>query len=118
MQASEPLRPGWLALRPAWLALRPDWLGLRPAWLALGPSRGGWTDGRTDRRTENLPILQDFVPYWGRCPKTDSSGKTDRHTNKKVKNYDGFAQIGIIVFLDSILNSQRDETQSKILDKS
>ena len=48
----------------------------------------------------------------------DSSGKTDRHTNKKVKNYDGLAQIGIIVFLDSILNSQRDETQSKIFEKS
>ena len=29
------------ALRPAWLALRPDWQGLRPTWLALGPSRGG-----------------------------------------------------------------------------
>ena len=30
-------------------------------------------DGRTDiqkyGRTENIPILQDFVPYWGRCPK-------------------------------------------------
>ena len=25
-------------------------------------------DGRTDVRTENLPILQDFVPYRGRCP--------------------------------------------------
>ena len=25
-------------------------------------------DGRTDGQTENLPILQDFVPYWGRCP--------------------------------------------------
>ena len=24
-----------------------------------------WTDGQT----ENLPILQDFVPYRGRCPK-------------------------------------------------
>ena len=36
----------------------------------------GWMDGWTDRRTdgwmdgwtENLPILQDFVPYRGRCP--------------------------------------------------
>ena len=40
-----------------------------------------WTDGQTDRRTdgqtdrwmdghtENLPTLQDFVPYWGCCPK-------------------------------------------------
>ena len=29
----------------------------------------GWMDGRTDVRTENLPILQDFVPYQGHCPK-------------------------------------------------
>ena len=29
-----------------------------------------WTDGWTDVRTENLPILQDFVPYRGRCPAT------------------------------------------------
>ena len=32
----------------------------------------GWMDGQTDGRmnewTENLPILQDFVPYWDRCP--------------------------------------------------
>ena len=26
------------------------------------------TDGQTDVCTENLPILQDFVPYRGRCP--------------------------------------------------
>ena len=30
----------------------------------------GRTDVRTDRRMENCPILQDFVPYWGRCPAT------------------------------------------------
>ena len=29
--------------------------------------RGEWTDGRKYIQTENLPILQDFVPYWGRC---------------------------------------------------
>ena len=28
----------------------------------------GWMDGRMDVRTENLPILPDFVPYRGRCP--------------------------------------------------
>ena len=28
------------------------------------------TDGHTYGRTENLPILQDFVPYRGRCPAT------------------------------------------------
>ena len=27
-------------------------------------------DERKDERTENLPILQDFVPYRGRCPAT------------------------------------------------
>ena len=66
---SQPARPQE-ALRPAWLALRPDWLDLRPAWLALRPWRGG-TDGRTDGRTdvrtdgrmENIPILQDSIPY-------------------------------------------------------
>ena len=26
-------------------------------------------DGQTDGWTENLPILQDFDPYRGRCPK-------------------------------------------------
>merc|ERR1711895_315254 len=30
----------------------------------------GRTGGQTDGRTENLPILQDFVPYQGRCPAT------------------------------------------------
>ena len=55
-----------LGSEPAWLALRPDLLGLRPACLTLGPSREkvGQADGRTYRRTDNLPILQDFVPYW------------------------------------------------------
>ena len=33
--------------------------------LGNGPDR---TIGRTDKRTENLPILQDSVPYRGRCP--------------------------------------------------
>ena len=59
-------RHGWLGLRPGWLGLRPGWLGLRPGWMA---QRGGRTDVRTYERTENLPILQDFVPYRGRCPK-------------------------------------------------
>ena len=26
-------------------------------------------DVRTYVRTEKFPILQDFVPYWGHCPK-------------------------------------------------
>ena len=27
----------------------------------------GQMDEQTNERTENLPILQDFVPYWGRA---------------------------------------------------
>ena len=69
------LRPGWLGLRPGWLGLRPGWLGLRPGWMAQrGDVR---TNERTNERmykwTENLPILQDFVPYRGRCPKMKRS---------------------------------------------
>ena len=30
----------------------------------------GWTDRQMDGRMENLCILQDFVPYRGRCPTT------------------------------------------------
>ena len=46
------------------------------AWVD-GPEGGtdgrtdGRTDGQTNVRTENLPILQDFVPYQGHCPKKD-----------------------------------------------
>ena len=41
------------------------------AWLAGSEAclAGSWAlEGGTDGRTENLPILQDFVPYRGRCP--------------------------------------------------
>ena len=31
-----------------------------------------------DGRTENLPILQDFVPYRGRCPKSGKRGRRRR----------------------------------------
>ena len=50
----------------------------------------GQTDGKTDRQTdgtENLPILQDFVPYPGRCPA--SPQKDQRKT--KVKQGKGTA---------------------------
>ena len=83
-QASESARQASESASQASEALRPDWLGLRSAWQALGPWREGkgrtdrWMDGWTDRRTdgrmdgqtENLPILQDFVLYWGCCPAT------------------------------------------------
>ena len=33
----------------------------------------------TDERMENLPILQDFVPYQGHCPKTYGALGTADH---------------------------------------
>ena len=64
-----------------------EWLGLRPGWMA---QRGGRTDERTygqtneqtneqtSGRTENLPILQDFVPYRGRCPASPHENQGER----------------------------------------
>ena len=54
----------WLSGPQTWLAGPQAWLAGPQAWLA-GPEGG--TNGWTNERTENLPILQDFVPYWGRC---------------------------------------------------
>ena len=68
------LRPGYMGLMPGWLRLRPGLLGLRPGWVAQrgdGRTDGhmdGRMDGLTDVSRENLPILQDLVPYRGRCP--------------------------------------------------
>ena len=39
-----------------------------------GPTDGRM-DGQTDGRREHLPILQDFVPYRGRCPKSNNLSK-------------------------------------------
>ena len=52
-----------------------DLASLGLAWASQGLAQAlggdGWTDGqtngRTDGWTEFLPILQDFVPYRGRC---------------------------------------------------
>ena len=82
------VRPPLLAIQPG---LRPSQADLRPSQPARPQASGmagwasglagwasglaGWprggdvrTYGRTNGRTENLPILQDFVPYRGRCP--------------------------------------------------
>ena len=51
------------------LSIRPlCWLDLRPGWMA---QRGGHTYVQTNEQTENLPILQDFVPYRSRCPASE-----------------------------------------------
>ena len=69
--ASPEAQPARSEAQPASQAsgFRPGWLGLRPGWMAQrGERTYVRTDGRTDVRTENLPILQDFVPFRGRCP--------------------------------------------------
>merc|ERR1712035_123638 len=38
--------------------------------------------GLTDGRTEFLPILQDFVPCWGRCPATLCDFTTSKKQGK------------------------------------
>ena len=82
------LRPSQPDLRPSQPGLRPSQPGLRPSQPGLRPSQpglrlrktarpqasglAGWASGqmyvRTDGCRENLPVLQDFVPYRGRCP--------------------------------------------------
>ena len=62
-----------------------EWSGGQPAG-SEGQPEGGWTDvrtdGRTDVRTEFLPILQDFLPCRGRCPK---KGEEKMEERKKWK---------------------------------
>ena len=76
-QASEPVRqasePTKQTSEPAGQASEPASQASEPATQVSEALEGGngRMDGRMDeRRTENLPILQDFVPYRGRCPAT------------------------------------------------
>ena len=54
---------GWLGGMAGWLGGQDGLLGGLAGW--LGDLVGG-----LDEPTENLPILQDFVHYQGRHPKT------------------------------------------------
>ena len=67
------LGASWEGLRASWEGPKASWEGPKASWEAL---RASWEapggDGRTNGRTEFLPILQDFVPYRGRCPKSDA----------------------------------------------
>ena len=77
-----PARPQiWLAGPQAWLAGPQAWLdGPEGGDRQTGGQMDGWTYGRTDVHTENLPILQDFVPYRGCCPKMDRPNMPPRQT--------------------------------------
>ena len=66
--------------------LKPDpWLAVQASDLAgwasglAGWPRGGdeSTNKQTNVCSENLPILQDLVPYRGRCSKSQIHGQTD-----------------------------------------
>ena len=51
------------------LGLRANQPGFRSSQPGLGSSQlDGWTEGCMDRHREFIPILQDFVPYWGHSP--------------------------------------------------
>ena len=65
------LRPSQRASQASGWAGPQIWLAGPQTWLD-GPEGG--TDGWMNKRTENLPILQDFVPYQGRCPKSEKEG--------------------------------------------
>ena len=53
-------------------------------------------DGRTDGRTEFLPILQDFVPCWGRCPATLCDFSTSKRQGKRTA--DLMMPFGVLLF--------------------
>ena len=42
----------------------------------------GWTYRCAYKYGEFFPILQDFIPYWGRCPKKLTDGPTGGQTNR------------------------------------
>ena len=76
------LKPeAWLAGPQIWLA---GWASDLASWAsglaAWASGLAGWPRGEgmyvhTDGHRENLPILQDFVPYRGCCPKMSKWSK-------------------------------------------
>ena len=68
--AAVPISEAWLASWEAWLAFLEAWLAGSEACLAGSKAclAGSWALEGGNVWTENLPILQDFVPYQGRCP--------------------------------------------------
>ena len=66
-----------IGFRPSRIGFRPGQPGLASQPVPVGQASDqpdGQTERRTDKRTDgwmdNLPIIQDFVPYRGRCPKS------------------------------------------------
>ena len=67
-----------------WASGLADWASGLAGW----PKEGnGWMDRQTDGPAKNLPILQDFVPYWGRCPKRRKRRikRSKKREEKKLK---------------------------------
>ena len=92
--------------RPPPLGLKPEaWLAGWASGLAGGPRGGkGWTDERTIEQTDGKsPLLQDFVPYRGRCPASPMK------TKEKVEQGKGTAdhltlQLTYSVFVSFLLS--------------
>ena len=63
---------GWLEWSEGWLEGSEGQPAGSEGQLAgcKGHPEGGRTNRQTDGQTEFLPILQDFVPCLGRCPKS------------------------------------------------
>ena len=77
-----PARSEGLPARSEGLPARSEDLPARSEGLWAGSRGDVQTYGRTYIHTENLPILQDFVPYRGRCPKREK-GKEKKGKGKK-----------------------------------
>ena len=100
------LRASWRGLRANWMGLRAGLRGLRASWSGLRASQqglwasqrgGGWGDGLEDGQTEFLPILQDFVPCWGRCPATLCNFTTSKRKGKGTA--DLMMPFGVLLFM-------------------
>ena len=63
------------------------------------------TDGRMDGRTENLPILKDFVPYQGRCPASPMKTKEKEEQGKGTADH--LMPLGYLLSLKSFFREER-----------
>ena len=70
-------------------------------------------DERTDEWMENLPILQDFVPYQGRCPKSKNHNMQMSFLTQNVKIH----PIGLILPFSIVILIDIDKVISWFLFK-
>ena len=78
-----------------------DWASGLAGWATglAGWPRGGYV------WTENLPILQDFVPYWGCCPA--SPMKTKKKVEQGKGTADHLMPLGYLLIFEFFLTSEK-----------